>query len=130
MREIKFRAWDKEQQYMAYQGTPDLETISSFFFHFGEDILMQFTGLTDKNGKDIYEGDIIKWDDGSNGAYWRIAEIFYDNKEAMFSFKIIDCINCHIQKGYAFGGNFFYRDGSQLEIIGNIYENPELLTNP
>jgi hypothetical protein len=50
MREIKFRAWDESQNYMAYQGTPDLETIQSFMHHFGDKLLMQFTGIKDKNG--------------------------------------------------------------------------------
>ena len=58
-REIKFRAWDESQNYMAYQGAPDLETIQSFMFHFGNKILMQYTGMKDKNGKEIYEGDMI-----------------------------------------------------------------------
>lgn len=61
-REIKFRAWDESQKYMAYQGTPDLETIQSFMHHFGDKELMQFTGLTDKNGKEIYEGDLIYYE--------------------------------------------------------------------
>jgi hypothetical protein len=43
MRTIKFRAWDESQKYMAYQGTPDLETLQSFIFHFGDKPLMQFT---------------------------------------------------------------------------------------
>lgn len=59
MREIKFRAWDESQRYMAYQGSPDLETIQSFMHHFGDKELMQFTGLKDKNGLKIYEGDTL-----------------------------------------------------------------------
>lgn len=66
MREIKFRAWDETQRYMAYQGTPDLETIQSFMFHFGDKKLMQFTGLQDKNGVDIYEHDYLENDFGKS----------------------------------------------------------------
>ena len=58
-RELKFRAWDKSQKYMAYQGNPDLETLSSFMFHFGEDIVMQSIGLKDKDGDEIFEGDLL-----------------------------------------------------------------------
>ena len=61
-REIKFRAWDECQKYMAYQGSPDLETIQSFMHHFGDKTLMQYTGVKDKNGKEIYEGDILRID--------------------------------------------------------------------
>ena len=60
MRELQFRAWDKSQKYMAYQGHPDLETLSSFMFHFGEDIVMQAIGIQDKDTNEVYEGDILK----------------------------------------------------------------------
>ena len=52
--QIKFRAWDESQKYMAYQGMPDLETIQSFIFHFGDKILMQYTGFKDFNGKKYF----------------------------------------------------------------------------
>lgn len=58
--EYEFRAWDEKQNYMAYQGTPDLETIQSFMFHFGDKLLMQYLGIRDRNGKKVYKGDIIK----------------------------------------------------------------------
>ena len=60
-REIKFRAWDESQKYMAYQGTPDLETIQSFMHHFGDKLIMQATGLVDKSKNEIYEGDIMTY---------------------------------------------------------------------
>ena len=105
MRPIKFRVWDEEQKYMAYQGTPDLETLQSFIFHFGDKELMQFTGLHDKNGKEIYEGDIVT--DGV-GKY----KIVYDLKLAGYQ---PYCI---------------FRDDPEnyCEVIGNIYENPELIS--
>ena len=62
-RELKFRAWDKSQKYMAYQGCPDLETLYSFMFHyagFKDCLLMQSIDILDKNGDEIFEGDYIK----------------------------------------------------------------------
>ena len=99
MRKIKFRAWDKK--HMAYQGTPDLETLHSFMFHYGDKILMQYTGLTDKNGKEIYEGDIVKW-----GKIIEKVEM-KDGCWSMVLGTIVEEFN--------------------LEVIGNIYENPELI---
>jgi uncharacterized phage protein (TIGR01671 family) len=62
VREIFFRCWDYSQRFMAYQGTPDLETLQSFMFHWGNKIttLMQYIGIKDCNGKRIYEDDIVR----------------------------------------------------------------------
>jgi uncharacterized phage protein (TIGR01671 family) len=96
---------------MFIQGTPDLETIQSFFFHVPTNAkLMQFTGLKDKNGKEIYEGDIIVAD--------------YDKEVRKHRQIIIQWQMSHYKNGWNVGNN-----GELFEVIGNIYENPELFRN-
>ncbi|UPJ35839.1 hypothetical protein IVB45_02165 [Bradyrhizobium sp. 4] len=109
-REIKFRAWDKKQS--------KLFTVSDIQFNEAEIgvyvtdqktealpwdeniILMQFTGLKDKNGKEVYEGDIVSTNDGvSYPVDW-----------------VEDLAAFNVQKYF------------KPVVIGNIYENPELLT--
>ena len=77
--------------------------------NFSSYILMQFTGLTDKNGKEIYEGDIVRttgWPDG-DPVYW------------------VDGRFCVGQPSNL--ADFLGSIAEGCEIIGNIYENPELL---
>jgi uncharacterized phage protein (TIGR01671 family) len=133
-RELKFRAWDSKDEKMFI---PDYITNEGLImchneyecpsFHPNDTnehplILMQYTGLKDKNGKEIYEGDItnygiIKWFnelcwDGSGschpGFYFKNGGIHQENDE-----NYID-MDWHI--GFE----------DDIEIIGNIYENPEL----
>ena len=79
-----------------------------------EDVeLMQFTGLLDKNGKEIYEGDILKFYFGSK---WERDQVQYDDKYAHYSLKESNITL-----------NFFIENEDTLEVIGNIYENPELI---
>lgn len=110
MREIKFRAWDKERNEMRYgfEGQIDWE--------FRDDYpLMQYTGLKDKNGKEIYEGDIIQlWKDKIK-AYK--VEIKWNDHYLGYEpwCQYIDGLDSPEQWGY------------EMEVIGNIYENPELL---
>lgn len=72
----------------------------------------QFTGLTDKNGKKIFEGDILK------GCWKMIFEVYYDDCLLQFRAKTVDGFNKDID---------YYGYPHQIEVIGNIYNNPELL---
>jgi uncharacterized phage protein (TIGR01671 family) len=130
LKEIKFRAWDKANKKMI--AVPSL--------HFGDDgashgasltiiiwdktaemydralvvsetaELMQYTGFKDKNGKEIYEGDILK-----------IYTLYSDVK--------IEAVVFDMYSFMTSGGYFLYAfdEHYEIEVIGNIYENPELI---
>ena len=126
MREIKFRAWDVEKERWCTDETL-LQADGSVMFSHGEDhgdeIDIQFwTGLPDKNGKEIWEGDICKMTcsefspDGTVMPYTDLGVMRWQDKSAKFS---IEC-NASSIKGE--------RDVDAVEVLGNIYESPEPLT--
>lgn len=113
-RVIKFRGWDKESKKMIYSdsdvgkkiyaitfwGSPfSYSQGNSPFEHWREDLdVMQYTGLKDKNGKEIYESDIVE----RGGFQW---QVWFRNQ------------------------SWFPDNLDETEIIGNLYQNPELLTD-
>ncbi|PEW95864.1 hypothetical protein CN446_14915 [Bacillus cereus] len=122
MREIKFRAWVLRdwaldglmENMMDY----DVESFHDPLYEYkqGNIILMQYTGLKDKNGKGIYEGDIIHMYSVMPGC--DIDEIgIVKFIECAFMFEKIDRSN----------GWSIFNEATEIEVIGNIYENPELL---
>lgn len=126
-RELKFRAWDKSQKYMAYQGNPDLETLSSFMFHFGEDIVMQSIGLKDKDGDEIFEGDLlidrypVDEENLSLGYNESFLPVVWCDKQLMW------CVDASFAKDGSYLTSLVEYFGEFLEVKGNIYENPEML---
>ena len=89
----------------------------------------QYIGLKDVKGEMIFEGDIVKWDDRSDGRYWRFAVVGLD-PDIQFNckhLKQVDGVDNSTDRLFRFG-NFIYKDTeSYLEIVSNIYDNPELL---
>ena len=136
-REIKFRAWhniEKEMREVAMLRWEDgrMSRIAGYWKETrnngwtdhdpleGKYVLMQYTGLKDKNGKEIYEGDVLKWKYVNDNGYRRrefvtIFSVFYN--EGTAEYKTSD------------GDSLYTCLNDSIEVIGNIYENPELITN-
>lgn len=118
MKEVKFRAWDTMFEKMLYMGELHQTTnISSIMIHpqYSRFKLMQYTGLHDKNGKEIYEGDIVKC--GTN----KVGVVEYDPYEALYH------VGNDPLQYYVYGSNEPETMRVEIETIGNIYDNPELI---
>ena len=121
MRDIKFRVWDGEKMIPAGVIPNVRHLVTTKEFDFGSmeavvqlhetetDTLMQYTGIKDKNGVEIYEGDIVS------------------NSSETFPIEWQDDAACNscwsVHGGYSFGANNI----ESFEVIGNIYENPDII---
>ena len=121
MRLIKFRAWDKENNIMVYdvEKPINLGIDKIFFHHFLQDVfeIMQYTGLKDKNGVEIYESDICR--------HQQLAGGLLEPNPA----KNVQIVWTELHNGWICDdGKYRYSmQSSQLEVIGNIYQNKDLL---
>lgn len=133
MREIKFRAWDsvlheyrkidmnsgKQNLGMGFEATGGIGSNTTTIYHSVGDIVEQYTGLKDFNGAEIYDGDVVK---------------LYSETHDVFGFEITKQQTGRI---YFVDGAFFISGGTgddpiyayedELEVIGNIHENADLL---
>lgn len=132
MKTIKFRAWHKKENQWVYfhdiAGIFHASRIANFndLENWG-----QFTGLLDKNGKEIYEGDILRvppkneWEKINYGCY----EVFFHDGDGVGS-HIGFVMNRSHYHGSITGGwvpAFLPKITKLMEVIGNIYQNPELI---
>lgn len=127
---IKFRAWDVRGNEMFEVSRVDFAINRILVFTkdnsypLSECHIMQFTGLQDKNGKDIYEGDILHsvYSDGKPCRH----VVEYDKERARFAARYLDYISYTGE--IASGINQDWLIKQDKEVIGNIYSTPELLT--
>ena len=135
----EYRAWIKDyetDEYYMYEWYKDFFSDMSPVTRYGSEfpdpddpdiILMQYVGMKDMNGKEIYEGDIIRkemcdYDDPAYGHYGGIGVVEEDAYDMGWQIRSIDTGDCSFYDNM--GINFSF---DEIEVIGNIHENPDLI---
>ncbi|HHX13230.1 MAG TPA: hypothetical protein GX731_10440 [Clostridiales bacterium] len=142
MREIKFRVWDKNERVMyppefvtsidLYEGFIELgeETYGEYtellwdkVLQLDECEMLQYTGINDENGTEIYEGDVLRWSSEDNDGSMLVSNeqvIYNDGRFVMLNEKgqIVDLLKDAIK---------YNKSYEKVELVGNAYENKELL---
>jgi len=114
MREIKFRSWDKENKRMCRMYSLILPNTTGTESEERNKIYMQYTGLKDKNDVEIFESDIVSYyDDG--GVAKIIGKVVFDR------------FGWSMEGQYHFNSWIADMEVDDIQVIGNIWENPELL---
>ncbi|QDX91091.1 hypothetical protein EEL30_01025 (plasmid) [Brevibacillus laterosporus] len=148
MREIKFRIWDKANEIIIQDDGHFYITADGDVIGVNDDldisesvILMQYTGLKDRNGKEIYEGDIVKRNFEIGRVVINPISLGAEDYEIDDSGYFIGVVSYRPSEGYVLNKCKKFNDDDELqskksgvkiypnhaEVIGNIYENPELL---
>jgi len=111
MKDIKFRCWVKKEKNMLYdwRATANPYFINGFMYRKSEIELMQYTGVKDINNKYVYEGDIL--------------EIWIDNIKQYNYYLVEDLKDLYLEMNR----DDPYLRFTNIKVIGNKYENPELL---
>ena len=133
MRELKFRVWTGDYMFKpsnpayfafyidALDGKVNIGKTDMGNFYLSQEsnfLPLQYTGLKDKNGNEIYEGDIVKFRSTGLKPYGKDTP-----KDG-----VLGCVKFHLGGFYVFSGGVYYQFGDDKSwiVIGNIYENPDL----